>query len=286
MNRNCLTILATTALAVGLTGCPEPTDKSGRPDEMDAATPAGGSGGGGRGGRGGQPRAPQARISIVDALGDTLQTLTGPATPGLHTVTWAYNITRPVVRAPLTPSEKRDSILRAIRGPQVLDSLTAAKYDTAAIGTVRRLLAPAPAGGLVAQGGRGGGGGGGQAAGCERPFTMWDQFCARPAEPTPVPGAPGRGGAAGGANTEAVAKIFALIGVPIPGGGGGRGGGGGFGGAGGGTATTGDYSVVLQVNGVTMKQKLRFENTAAGGASAFFGGDEDEEGRDRERGKK
>jgi hypothetical protein len=248
-----------------------------------AAGAAGAGGRGGRGAGGGQPRGAGARISIVDALGDTLQTLTGPSTPGLHTVTWAYNITRPVVRAPLSPSEKRDSILRAIRGPQVLDSLTAAKYDSAAIATARTLLAPAPAGGIAAFGGRGGGGG--AAAGCERPFTMWDQFCARPAEPTPTPGGGGGRGGAGGANTEAVAKIFALIGVPIPGGGGGRGGGGGFGGAAGASATTGDYSVVLQVNGVTMKQKLRFENTAAGGASAFFGGEEDEEQRDRDRGK-
>jgi hypothetical protein len=253
-----------------------------------AGAGAGGAGRGGRdGGGGGGGRgqgAAGARISIVDALGDTLQTLNGPATPGLHTVTWAYNITRPVTRAPLTPSEKRDSVLRAVRGPQVLDSLAKAKYDSAAIATARQLLAPAPAGGLVAAfGGRGGGGG---AATCERPLTMWEQFCARPAEPTPIAGAPGRGGAgaggAGGANNEAVQKIFALIGVPIPGGGGGRGGGGGGGfGAGGGTATTGDYSVVLQVNGVTMKQKLRLENTAATSAGAFFGGDDE----DRDRGK-
>lgn len=207
--------------------------------------------------------------------------MTGPATPGLHTVTWAYNITRPVVRGALSPSEKRDSILRAVRAPLVLDSLAKAKYDSAALAQARVLLAPAPAGGLAAAfGGGGGGGRGGAAAGCERPFTMWDPFCARPAEPTPVPGGPGRGaGGGGGANSEGVQKIFALIGIPIPGAGGARGGGG-FGGfGGGGTAVSGDYSVVLQVNGVTMKQRLRLENTAAASAGGFGGGDED---RDRD----
>ncbi|MEO7521000.1 MAG: hypothetical protein ABIW79_04215, partial [Gemmatimonas sp.] len=110
-----------------------------------------GAAGGGRGGRGGGgggavPRA-GARISILDALGDTVATLNGPSTPGLHTVTWAYNVTaRPQPRSPLSPSETRDSILKTNRAPFVLDSLSKAKYDSAAIAQAKLLLAPAPTG--------------------------------------------------------------------------------------------------------------------------------------------
>jgi len=211
-------------------------------------------------GAGGQ----SARVSIVDAQGDTLQSLTGPGTPGVHTVTWSYGITpKPQPRAPLSASEKRDSILRAVRGPVVLDSLTKAKYDSAAIAQAKALLNPPAAGaglgGFPGGGGGGGGGGRGGAATCERPLTQWEPFCARPGEAAAGRGA-GGGGARGfgGPPTPEVLKILQLIGVP--GAGGGRGGGG-FGGFGGGAnATTGDYLVVLQVGGMVAKQKLRVES--------------------------
>ncbi|HSC99826.1 MAG TPA: hypothetical protein VLI21_13050, partial [Casimicrobiaceae bacterium] len=150
-----------------------------------------------------------ARISVLDAQGDTLQTLTGPGTPGTHTVTWGYGITpRPAGRAPLSPSERRDSILRVVRGPVVLDSLTKAKYDSAAIAQARALLNP-PAGGAIPGGFGGGGGGGGRGGGaqCERPLTQWEPFCARPAEAAPAGGRGGGGGGGGrggGAPTPAV----------------------------------------------------------------------------------
>ena len=250
-----------------------------------------GAGGAGAGG-GGQPRGPQARISIVDVLGDTLQTITGPATAGLHTVTWAYNINRPAEVAELSPSERRDSVVRAVRAPLVLDSLTKANFDTTAISLARQLLAPPPPGGAASLfgGGRGGGGGGGgNPAGCERPLTMWEPFCPRAAEASPAPagaGAAGGGGAGGrgaallgASQNESVQRIFALIGIPIPGVGGGRGGFGGFGR--GGSAMTGDYSVVLQVNGVTLKQKLRLENTSIENGFGGFGNDDESRDRDR-----
>ncbi len=213
-----------------------------------------------------------ARIFIVDASGDTVQTLTAPATPGLHTVTWNYGMTpASQPRAMLSPSEKRDSILRAVRAPVVLDSLAKANYDSTALATARRLLSPGGAGAAFAgRGGGGGGGGGGRggaAANCERPLTQWEPFCARPAEASPTPA--GRGGAAAGGaaafgavagDPAAIARIFTIIGLPAPALGG-RGGGGGFGGFGAQrSADTGDYSVVLSIGGQTLKTKLRVEN--------------------------
>jgi photosystem II stability/assembly factor-like uncharacterized protein len=228
-----------------------------------------------------------ARISIVNAMGDTVASLTGPASAGVHTVTWGYTMAAaPSPRAPLSPSEKRDSLLRAVRAPKVLDSLAAAKYDSAALATVRQLLAP-PTGGMAAFGGRGGGGGGRGATGaCERPMTQWEPFCARPAE-----AAVARGGAnaqaqqlaeraqqmAAASGTPAVRKVFELIGLPAPAQGG-RGGGG-FGGFGGGsTATTGDYGVVLQVGNTVLKSRLRVENVG-GARSGTATTPEEDEGR-------
>ncbi len=235
-----------------------------------------------------------ARIHIVDASGDTLQSLTGPGAPGLHTVTWSYGITpKPQPRAALSPSEKRDSILRTVRGPVVLDSLTKAGYDSTALAQARQLLNP-PAGGAGFPGGfPGGGGGGGRGGGvaCERPLTQWEPFCARPAEAAPAGGrgaggGGGGGGRGGGAPTPAVTKVFQLIGISAPGGGGGRGGGGGFGGGGARNAGTGDYMVILQIGGTVLKQKVHVENMGAAGSSSPFGpasGDEEQDRRTSRR---
>ena len=237
-------------------------------------------------------------------------------------MTWSYALTpKPQPRAALSPSEKRDSILRAVRAPMVLDSLTKARYDSTALATAKRLLTPLPAfntaGFPAGRGGGGGGGGRGGAGACERPLTMWETFCARPAEAVATAaggrggaagaaaggegggappgeavagafaaaagGAGGRGGAAAPGAEALVAKIFALIGLPVPAPAGGRGGGGGgFGGGRQSAATTGDYSVVLTVGGTTMKTKLRVENMGAGDTGSPFGpasGDEDEDHR-------
>ncbi|MBU6366190.1 MAG: hypothetical protein KJT01_08265 [Gemmatimonadetes bacterium] len=232
-----------------------------------------------------------ARISIVNAMGDTVASLTGPSSAGLHTVTWGYALAAPPApRAALSPSEKRDSILRAVRAPKVLDSLAAAKYDSSALATAKQLLNP-PGGGMGGFGGRGGGGGGGGRFGangaCERPLTQWDTFCARPAE-----AAAARGGAnpqaqqlaermqqmTAAAGTPAVRKVFDLIGLPAPSQGGRGGGFGGFGG--GATATTGDYGVVVRLGDTVLKGRLRVENVGGAGADAGPGGDEgDDRGR-------
>ena len=64
------------------------------------------------------------RLYVSDAGGDTIATLSGPASAGTHTVVWNYQGARRVapVVAMLSPSERRDSILKAVRAPMVLDS--------------------------------------------------------------------------------------------------------------------------------------------------------------------
>ncbi len=201
------------------------------------------------------------RFVISNAAGDTLATLTGPSTPGVHNVNWNFAMRAAAATpAPLSPSERRDSILKAGRGPKVLDSLKAAGYDTTALARARTLLFPPAAGGRGgAAGGRGGRGGrGGNPANCERPLTQWDPFCARPAEPAPAPaGRGGGGGGRGGAEPANVVKVFDLIGIKVAGGGG-RGGGGGFRG-GGNLAGAGDYLVTMTFKGKSYRQVLHIE---------------------------
>ena len=227
-----------------------------------------------------------ARISILNALGDTVSNLTGPGTAGLHTVTWNYALAAAPAPRVLSPSEKRDSILRAVRAPQVLDSLRRARYDTSALNMVQTMLTPAAPG---APGGRGGAGNR-PPANCDRPMTQWETWCDRPAEALPraAQASTPLGDDAraqtqrqqAAANNPTVRRVFELIGIAIPGPTAGRGGG--FGGPGGGVATTGDYVVVLQAGGTVMKQLLRVENTGAGAAASPFGAiDEEQDNRNR-----
>jgi hypothetical protein len=96
--------------------------------EVMVATVAGGGGpitvqgpGGGR-----QGGAAQARIIVLNAANDTMATLTGPATAGVHRVTWGL-FPRFVNTNTLSPSQKRDSVLRVRRIEFVIDSLTKAQ---------------------------------------------------------------------------------------------------------------------------------------------------------------
>lgn len=243
-----------------------------------------------------QPASGSARISILNAAGDTVSRLTGPVTAGLHSVTWNYSMTAPAAApAPLSPSQKRDSILRAVRAPHVLDSLAKAKYDSTALALARQIVSPPAQQGGPGRGGFAGGGGRGAGGQCWMPMTQWDTFCARPGESTQLRiGGPQPGGAGGpmagfqaqaaqmrnAARNPAVRKIFDIIGMPMPATGGrGFGGFGGFGG--GGVATTGDYAVVLEVGGKVLKQVLRVENAGAAAGASPFGFEEDEGGDDR-----
>jgi hypothetical protein len=252
------------------------------------------------------------RVSVSDAAGTQLFTTVGPNRRGLHTVQWAFT-GAPAARRELTPAERRDSILLRVRAPQVLDSLKKAGYDTLALNRVRvavnQLTNPQPAaGGFGGRGGGGGGGAGGGAGGppgraqvgCEHPMTMWDTFCARPAEPPATAG--GRGGRAGAdtaatgeggggvgagaanagrrggasATLDPVQRVWDLIGVraPAPAG---RGGGGGFGGFGGSIADAGSYTVTLTVGDKTMKQSFRVERVGMGDNAAMADTQDDAE---------
>jgi hypothetical protein len=179
-----------------------------------------------------------------------------------------------VAAVPLSPSERRDSVIKATRSPLVLDSLAKAGYDSTALARVKQLLNPTPGAGLGGRGGGGGGGGGGQAGrtgiSCERPLTQWETFCARPGE-----GSMARSGTAPepaaafqrGPEPDNVRKVFDLIGLKMPAGAG-RGGFGGFGG--GSEAGSGSYLVTLKVGDKTYKQLLRIERVSGGGTNAGF----------------
>ncbi|HVX42160.1 MAG TPA: hypothetical protein VHB25_21545 [Gemmatimonadaceae bacterium] len=241
------------------------------------------------------------RLAVTNVEGDTLATLNGPGGAGTHHVTWSFaQAPRRAAPEALSPSQRRDSILLHVRAPMVLDSLTKAGYDTAAIRQARaqvNAVANPPQAG-AAFGGRGGGRGGAGGQVCEHPTTQWDQFCARPAEaaggrrggggfgrgafanvcaeapqaaaaPAAARGGRGRGGAVGEAALDPVARVWQLIGLPSPCAGG-RGGGFNFGG-GPGLANTGDYLVTMTVNGKTYKQAFRVERVT-GSDQQDFGG--------------
>lgn len=75
----------------------------------------------------GARRAPQVEITVTGPDGAVVQTLSGPATPGIHKVTW--NLRRAPEPRVLSPSERRDSVQLAARARVVLDSLIAAGWE-------------------------------------------------------------------------------------------------------------------------------------------------------------
>ena len=109
-------------------------------------------------------RGPQAQILITNAKGDTVRTLTGPATAGLHRVTWDFR-GRAAPRAPLSPSQLRDSVIAARRMTFVFDSLEkAGTMPKPALDRIRQMMMSGDVAGLFrggGGGGRGGAGGGG-----------------------------------------------------------------------------------------------------------------------------
>jgi hypothetical protein len=224
----------------------------------------------GQGQRG--PRGPQAQILITNAKGDTVRTLTGPATAGLHYVTWDFR-GRPAPRAPLSPSQLRDSVIAARRMTFVFDSLEkAGTMPKPALDRIRQMMMSGDIAGFFRGGGRGGAAGG-----------AWNP---RPGEGAVVGATRGRGGGqAGGGGGESPAE--ALNAFPggaqelqqllrPPGQQGGRGGFGGFGGRGGQApvVNSGDYLVSLTVGGKTYKQLLRVDRVSGGDDTGGFGFDD------------
>lgn len=93
------------------------------PGTVTAGTSSESDAGNGAAGARRPPRA-RARVVITDVKGDTVRTLTGPATPGVHVVTWDLRATPPKP-APLSPAQRRDSAETARKVKLVFDSLAA-----------------------------------------------------------------------------------------------------------------------------------------------------------------
>ncbi|HSA57237.1 MAG TPA: hypothetical protein VLE53_16105 [Gemmatimonadaceae bacterium] len=105
----------------------QPSNGSGAGGSPEATPASAGQGAGAASaGQGTGPRpqgrpAAQARVVVLNAAGDTMTTLNGPGTPGLHKVTWG--MFPRFTPTPLSPSQKRDSVLRVRRIDFVFDSL-------------------------------------------------------------------------------------------------------------------------------------------------------------------
>jgi hypothetical protein len=206
------------------------------------------------------------RIVIQDVLGDTVRTLTGPSGPGVHKVYWDFRGKAPAP-APLSPSQKRDSTVSAIRRAFVFDSLQKSGMDSAAVQNFRRMIEGGDMGQMMAAFGGGGG-----AGASPTPAFGGDRFNARPGEQVAPQRAGGGGGGGGAAGRAAAASgidpsvafqiiqaisppgqnaFQALAGRPqAP------------------TMGPGEYLVSIVANGKTLRQRLKVERTSGSGATA------------------
>ena len=215
-----------------------------------------------------QQRAPRARLIVLDAKGDTLQSSEGMLTPGLHRVFWNLR-KRAEPPRPLSPAEKRDSALLEVRIATVVDSMTKAGVGRDTVNAALRAWRNAQRGGGF---GGGGGGGGGQGGSSTSMATTGGPLSGaigamteRPGETTPVtprPGTPGGGGGGGGfmpagVDPDVYRTLNDVLRLPnrpnLRGGGGG--GGGGFGAQP--LVDPGEYTVVLKVGDAEQRQAVR-----------------------------
>jgi hypothetical protein len=103
-----------------------------------------------RGGMPGRARAsgPQAAIAVVDAAGDTVASMNGPLSPGLHTVRWNLRPRSEGEREPLSPAERRDSLRMAAAIVEISDSLV--EFEGADRAAINRALQLYQSGNLAA----------------------------------------------------------------------------------------------------------------------------------------
>ena len=141
------------------------------------------------------------RLAIVDATGDTVQTINAPGNPGINRVSWAF-AGRPAPRAALSAAQKRDSAIQMRRVTFVLDSLQTAGTNPAALTAVRNV---ATTGDLTPLFTMFGGGGPAVAAGFGAPPPFNPRAGEQFAAPTGRGGAAGRGGAPGAAGPAGAA---------------------------------------------------------------------------------
>ena len=229
----------------------------------------------------------RVQITITDAAGDTMRTLNGPGTVGVHRVMWDMRGKRPAT-PPLSPAERRDSIRTMVSTMRVLDSLQASGTDSNVVRMVRTAVTSGRTTELLTQFGGGGGGGG---AGGAAQVPGLPAFADRPGEgalagAAGARGAGGRGGAAGAGgataggppNAAAMQQVFTAF-RGVPGSLFGRGGRGGGGGGAAPLVKTGEYLVTFTYGDDTQRKVLRVERDAAlTGASGF--GVEEEDGQE------
>jgi hypothetical protein len=225
-------------------------------------------------------RQPGTRIVILDASGDTMQTLNGPGAAGINRVAWAFG-GKPAARPPLGAVQKRDSALQMNRITFVLDSLDKAGANPMMTGMMRQIVrtgdlapvmamfqgrggapgfGPPPAWnarpGEQAVGGAGGGRGGGGVAPAGAPVGAAPAAAAPAALPDPsmfqpvvalfaIPGRPASGGGFGLDFLQTLGFGNAALAA--------------FGGGGGAGVSSGDYVAVVSVGGKTLRQKIRVE---------------------------
>ncbi len=206
-------------------------------------------------------RRSRPSIVITDVKGDTVQTLQGTGGPGLHRVTWNFQWARPPAE-PLSPSQKRDSVIAARRIDVVFDSLAEAGTNKQMLDRIRANIESGNTRALFRSFGGGGRGFGGRGGGQR-------DFVERPAESSA--GGGGRGGRGGGGGGGAggapdVRQIFRLLRTP-----GSRGRFGGRRGGGGQVVESGDYLVSITVEGKTLTQVLRVERVNGSGRGSGFG---------------
>ncbi|MCG6957618.1 MAG: hypothetical protein LJF04_16630 [Gemmatimonadetes bacterium] len=242
----------------------------GRGQMAEGGPPAGGRmGPGGQGGM--RARGPQAHITIKNADGKVIRSLTGPAGAGLHTVTWNYR-PDPSEAASLSPSERRDSIRTANRAKEVADSLIKAGWDEAPLRRMVGIFTGETDMSLLMNAFAGGRFGGGMAG--RNP----EAFQARPGETPPRPATEGGRGGRGGGTAAAMGfdmnQMQTLGELIMPGESpyalfrrlGGRGG---FGG--GAMEGPGSYTVTLRIGDKTFTTDLRVERGAGvTGSSSLF----------------
>lgn len=188
----------------------------------------------------------RATVVITDAVGDTVRTLSGSGSPGLHRVYWNFQ-GPPARRAPLSPAGRQDSARMIARIDRIVDSLVAEGGNRAALDSARTTL-------LSGQFGFGGGGGG--FGGGPPGLPGLPAFQERPGEgPVIRPGPGGGGGGGGGFGSTPIGQIvqrlggFQTVQAML----------GGTPGGGASTALPGDYLVTVTVGGQTLRQKLRVE---------------------------
>ncbi len=225
----------------------------------------------------------RVQITITDAAGDTMRTLNGSGSVGVHRVMWDMRGKRPDA-APLTPAERRDSVKSYVMTMKVLDSLQTSGMDSNMVRMVRTSVQQGRTTELLTQFAGGGGGGGGFGGAAQQPgMPTWAD---RPGEGSVAGarGVAGRGGAAPGGvagvagaapSASAMQDIFGAF-RGMQGSLFGRGGRGGAAPM----VKSGDYLITFTFGDIKEKQTLRVERDAALTGASGFGVEEEEDGQE------